>query len=174
MQKSTDISEHFEDLYMTYYDAILRYVSSRIDSKQTAHDVTAEVFLKVWKTLSQWKQIEFEKARIYSIARTTIIDEYKRKKSSSLTPEIINSTPADSDLKRIESSLISDRILESLQTLWEDIAEIVELKVRFQLTYKEISLINWKSEDANKKAFSRARRHIRWQLWKKLLDQDYN
>jgi RNA polymerase sigma-70 factor (ECF subfamily) len=69
----------FVQLYRRHYDAVFRYCVHRLFERQTAEDVTSEVFLKVVENLDRFKGSERQfRNWLYTIA-TNAVNSYLRK-----------------------------------------------------------------------------------------------
>ncbi len=70
----------FGELYDFYAPRVYRFVRLKVDSQETAEDLTSEAFLKIWKYLQEQKKIrERFQALLYKIARNLVIDFYRTK-----------------------------------------------------------------------------------------------
>lgn len=78
-----DIKQKFEMIYEKESDAIFRFCLFRVSDREQALDITQETFLRLWKNLSEQKEIQSERAFIFSVARNLVIDWYRKKKSVS-------------------------------------------------------------------------------------------
>jgi RNA polymerase sigma-70 factor (ECF subfamily) len=74
----------FEEIYSLESDNIFRFCLVRVSSREQALDITQEVFLRLWQTLSSSKEVLNYKAFLFTVARRLIIDWYRKKKSVSL------------------------------------------------------------------------------------------
>jgi RNA polymerase sigma-70 factor (ECF subfamily) len=69
----------FTRLYRRHYDAVFRYCSHRLFERQTAEDVTSEVFLKIVEQFNSFEGSEKQfRAWLYKIA-TNAANEHLRK-----------------------------------------------------------------------------------------------
>src|SRR5579859_224237 len=65
-------------LYDAYADRIYRYVYYRVDSRETAEDLTAEVFLCLLEGLSTYETRQRSiLAWLYRVAHARLIDHYR-------------------------------------------------------------------------------------------------
>jgi RNA polymerase sigma-70 factor, ECF subfamily len=76
--------EQFIKSYNDHIDAIFRYILFRVYERQRAHELTQEVFTKVWKVLVDGKDIENFRAFLYKVAYHQVVDESRKKKEHSL------------------------------------------------------------------------------------------
>jgi RNA polymerase sigma-70 factor (ECF subfamily) len=100
----------FEAIYEAYHKKVLNFVVKRVSLKETAEDLTSEIFEKIYKSIDdfQWQGITIS-AWIFRIARNRIIDYYrknsKRKNDASIDDysNTIVSSMKDSEDMMIES-----------------------------------------------------------------------
>lgn len=76
--------ELFFEILKNYEDAIFRYLYFRVQDRAIAMDLAQDTFTKVWMYLSRGKKIDYPEAFLYRSAKNTLIDFYKKSKSSSL------------------------------------------------------------------------------------------
>ena len=73
-------NEAFGELYDFYAPRVYRFVRLKVDSQETAQDLTSEAFLKIWQYLQEQRKIrERFQALLYKIARNLVIDFYRSK-----------------------------------------------------------------------------------------------
>ena len=72
----------FEYLYNKYYEQIFRYVYQRVDDKESAFDVTSQVFLKAMSNLHkyEYRGVPFA-SWLYRIAKSEVYQSFKNKSS---------------------------------------------------------------------------------------------
>lgn len=69
----------FAALYRAYVDKIYRYIFFRVESTQTAEDLTAEVFLRMVEGLPNYEDRNTPLlVWLYRIAHARVIDHYRR------------------------------------------------------------------------------------------------
>ena len=133
---------HFKKLYNKYYEQIFRYVYQRMDDKDTAHDVTTQVFLKSMNNLNKFKYtgVPFS-AWLFRIASNEVIQFYKDKKSERTvqiqTDYIQDIVANESELRREQLSIVIEEIAE----LPAKELELIELRYFEKRPFKEISQI---------------------------------
>jgi RNA polymerase sigma factor (sigma-70 family) len=97
--------ERFEDLYVAYYPAIYKYVARRLrvtSASQDAADVTAEVFLTVWRRINDVPQPPGDRLWLYGVARRTVERQQRGatrrdRLHLKLWTKTVQATPADRD-----------------------------------------------------------------------------
>lgn len=77
-------NDSFLKAYDEFSDAIFRHCYFRLSSRERAKDLTQETFVRTWKYVSSGNGIENMRAFLYRVANNLIIDEYRKKKESSL------------------------------------------------------------------------------------------
>jgi RNA polymerase sigma-70 factor (ECF subfamily) len=73
-------NEAFGEFYDFYAPRVYRFVRLKVDSQETAQDLTSEAFLRIWQHLQEQRRIrERFQALLYKIARNLVIDFYRTK-----------------------------------------------------------------------------------------------
>ena len=74
------LNEQFEEIYDQNIDKIYRFVYLKVDSRETAEDISSKVFVKGWEAFqAQSSNIKNPSAFLYQIARNVVIDYYRDK-----------------------------------------------------------------------------------------------
>lgn len=79
-----EMKEQFLEVYDQYSDAIFRFCQLKVSVRETAQDISQDVFLRYWQQLRLGKEILNDRALLYCIARNLIIDWYRKHKEQSL------------------------------------------------------------------------------------------
>lgn len=156
-EASRDNTTTFEQLYAQWFQPIYRYLFFRVRDYDTAMDLCQQVFLKLYQ--SQDRVIaEQEHRYLYTIARNTLIDYLRKKKSIIVDdPEWFQSIASnDEDPESIVDTMMTTRDLrEVLVQIPEVYQEVITLRFLQDLSYAEIADIISKSEPAVRKMVSR-------------------
>jgi RNA polymerase sigma-70 factor (ECF subfamily) len=148
--------EAFGRLYEKYAKKIYDFVFFRVSSKETAEDLTSDVFFKALSGL--WER-KFSggnfSAWLYRIARNRIIDHYRTAKVESPLQEDSRSDEGAFE-RQAEARGRLREVADHLGSLKPEQREIVVMRVWDELSYKEIAAITGKSEAAAKMVFARA------------------
>jgi RNA polymerase sigma-70 factor (ECF subfamily) len=100
----TDTREKaYLEAYEAYNDALFRHALFRVSNRDRALELVQDTFLKTWDFLHDGGQVDQYKAFLYRILNNLIIDEYRKKKSSSLD-EILENDTGDMEAKLSEGS----------------------------------------------------------------------
>jgi len=66
----------FNELYEAHYVTVLRFVERRVDTRDVAQEIAAEVFTVLWKKLDP--TVPFDLPWLYKVARNHIANHYRR------------------------------------------------------------------------------------------------
>ncbi|MEA1936954.1 MAG: RNA polymerase sigma factor [Patescibacteria group bacterium] len=161
-------AEAFGEIYDLYVVRIFRFVYLKTSSKETAEDLTSEVFLKCWafiKKRKENKKKEFIKGNklgsfLYKIARNLIIDFYKKKQFPTVEiDEKLKDRLEDkkqSVLAEISAKQEVEELMKSLSKLKDGYREIIILRHVEDLSIKEIAEITGRSSSSVRVSLHRA------------------
>ncbi|OGF20870.1 hypothetical protein A2316_00585 [Candidatus Falkowbacteria bacterium RIFOXYB2_FULL_38_15] len=140
----------FGELYNIYVDQIFRFVYFKVSRKEEAEDLTAEVFLKTWQYINEEKEakeINNLKAFLYQTARNSVIDFYRKKKSteSLLVEQKNESDEIEENWSRNEIVDSKKNPLEEMQ-LNSDIEEVKKALRNLKEEYREAILLKFVEE----------------------------
>jgi RNA polymerase sigma-70 factor, ECF subfamily len=133
--------EGFAPLYNKYYKQIFHYIYQRMDSKDTAFDTTAQVFLKAMTNIGNYRfqGVPFS-SWLYRIAHNEVMQVFRTEKGR----RTINADV--SDLRHIceenETNFLEDYIpvlKKLISTLPEEELQMVELRYFEKRQFKEIA-----------------------------------
>ncbi len=138
--KSGD-KEAYSEIYYLYVDAIFRFIYFRTGSKETAEDLTQEVFLKFIEIVDK-EHITQIRPYLYRIARNLVIDHYKKTNNNVQIEKVEyklieeGKTEADAEL------VITQKALFRLKEEWR---ELIIMKHVDGLSHNEIAKVLGKS-----------------------------
>lgn len=153
MQKAREgDTEAFGELYKFYFTPVFRYVYFRVRNKEDAEDLVQAVFLKVFQTVSNFRDKgKNPLAYFMTTARNTLIDHWRKKKDIILenNHEIFTKIPdsARNVQEEAEQRDFSKEISASMKNLTDEQQEIIVLKFFSDLNNKEIAEITGKTEE---------------------------
>ncbi len=145
-------TEAFGFLYERYAERVFRFLFAHLDNRLDAEDLTEEVFLRVWRSLPNFREqgVPFL-AFIFRIARNALIDHYRRSsqvKNQVSIEEISlrdgNPGPGESAL----SSLEREELRISLEQLREDYRTVLVLRFLSELSPEETAQVMGRSTGA--------------------------
>ena len=142
--------EAFIKAYDLYVDQIFRFVYFKVGSKDEANDLTSVVFLKTWNYIQDNSIEDFKTLRslIYKIARTSIIDYY-RKNSNFSKVSFENKEGEPIDIKDEKQNIARQAEINSdfgiieqkLKELKDEYREVIILRFIDELNIKEMAAI---------------------------------
>ena len=123
-------NEAFGELYDFYAPRVYRFVRLKVDSQETAQDVTSEAFLKIWQYLQEQRKIrERFQALLYKIARNLVIDFYR---SRSIQEILIEDNLEE--FSEVEDEETSDKLV----IRQEEMVEVKKALIRIHPNYQDV------------------------------------
>jgi RNA polymerase sigma-70 factor, ECF subfamily len=138
------------------------FIRRRVADPATADDLAQETLLKVYRSREALRDGQRLEAWVYRIARTTIIDHYRRRRLTEELPESVAAEPADEVAKLREAVIASTR--HFLETLPEAYREPVRLAEFEGLPLAKIALRSGLSLTAVKSRVRRGRAMLKKKL----------
>jgi RNA polymerase sigma-70 factor (ECF subfamily) len=124
-------SRAFAALYRAYVDKIYRYIYYRVDSPETAEDLTSDVFTRMIEGLPNYQDRSTPLlVWLYRIAHARVIDHYRRSKRSSHQEDIEAielGIEADLDAPLV-SAYNSEQIRGALRSLTDGQRQVIVLR----------------------------------------------
>lgn len=146
--------EQVTALYEHYHAGIFRYLFYRVGDRQTAEDLTSEVFLRMIRNLGQYRlqgsSAPFQ-AWLFQIAHNLAMDHFRRASHHPQVPladHLVATEPGPE--VRGEHHMDQAQLSRALAGLNEDQREVVLLRFVVGLPIAEVAHTLRKSEDAVK------------------------
>ena len=126
-----------EELVRRYYINVMKYCRWQFGINDLAEDLTQETFLKVFRSLNQYRQRGHFKSWLFCIARSVCIDEL-RKRRFEYEPDIDISEISDEydGIGQVEDE---DEICRLLSELTDEQKEVMILWLLSELYSKRLS-----------------------------------
>ncbi len=162
------LQQKFAQIYQEQIKSIFRFIYLRTNSKEIAEDLTANVFLRYWKSINLKDTfINNPRAFLYQTARHVLIDYYRQNKKNITSldekDELAELIP-DQKLNPAEKNVITENIQKmqlALATLKPEYQEVLIWKYLDKLKTKEIATITGRSQEAIRALASRALKALR-------------
>lgn len=127
-----------EAIYRDYYGKVFGYILSKINNSQTAEDLAADVFVKVYEKIDSFDESKASLSTwIYTITRNTLTDWFRTRRTFEEIPE------TQDDGCSLEDDICNAETLETLATALESLEErerdIIILRFYSGKTLKEIA-----------------------------------
>lgn len=146
-----DKETYFFSLMQRYQDRLFRYSYFRTNNREVATDIVQDIFMKVWKYIASGKDIEHEEAFLYRIAKNSVIDFFKKRKSISLDfleEKGFDMAAADDTLRETEKNADLEYLTELIDTLDEDQKQLLLLRYGEEMSLEDIALLYEKTPNA--------------------------
>ena len=159
VRKTDDINGDHEARFLKafdeYNDALFRHAFLRISNREKAIDVVHDTFTKVWSYLRNGYEIDNFRPFLYKVLNNLIIDEYRRKKESSLdalleidgVDEGSFAELSESTAEALAATIDGKKAFELLEELPDQYREVIILRFVDQLGPREISDLIEESEN---------------------------
>jgi len=169
-----DPQKKFSRIYDQRVEEIYRFIFLKVESKETAEDLTAEVFRRGWLSFrrglnpkSPQEEIKQPRAFLYHLARYTIVDYYRHRPSLSTVSiegrkNIPDKGPGIEEQQ--ETTLDTNRIQRALALIKDDYREILIQYYINDLSLRQIAETEQQSLTAVKTRLYRARQALRQQV----------
>lgn len=141
--------EALADLYETYFVRVYRFVFYRVSHKETAEDITEEVFIKAFAGLGNLEKLEAFEGWLFQISRNLVIDYYRKKKQLVPLDSIENTLEYDTNVVDIINLKLEQAILiKLLKELTDEQQTVIKMKFLEDLDNSTIARLLNKTEGA--------------------------
>jgi RNA polymerase sigma-70 factor, ECF subfamily len=160
--------EKFRPLYDAYYERIFRYVYQRVDDKEVAFDVTAQVFLKAITNLHryQFKGVPFA-SWLYRIAQSEVYQLFREQKAQrTINVDTASLRDMADEMEDDQYGPYIDILKTAVADLEEEDMKLIEMRYFEKRPFKEIAeILDMTENNAKVKVY-----RILERLKKKLID----
>lgn len=133
----------FED----YGDALFRHASLRVSDRERAVDIVHDTYTKVWAYVRQGYDIEQFRPFLYKVLNNLIIDEYRKKRESSLdalfeidgVDEGTFDELSEDTVEKLAATIDGKKAFAVLETLPDEYREVIILRFVDELGPNEIA-----------------------------------
>ena len=150
-----------EKIYRIYFEDVYRFLLSLCKNKDIAQDITSETFLKVINNANKIEKSTNIKSYIFSIAKNTYINYYKKNKLMIATDDI---EKFDYGIESFEESLLENEsvkiLKDAIDKLDEPYKSITKLRLN-DLSFKEIGKIYGKTSNWACVCYYRAKKRLK-------------
>ncbi len=155
--------EEFGYLYNLYVKKIYSFVFYRVNSKEVTEDLTSQIFIKALEKINKFSidaGASFQ-AWLYTIARNTVIDYYRRQKDVKNIDDVFGLSFSNYEEKKYDQKDSLKKIKNFLENFNQEQREIIIMRIWDGLSYAEIAKITGKKVGALKMIVSRFLKKIR-------------
>lgn len=160
-----NLKKIFTKIYDENVEKIYRFIFLKVDSKETAQDLTSKTFLKTWEAFKE-KKIENPRAFLYQVARNVIKDYYREKEKASIISleEISLSDSFQEFQEKVNLNSEIERMKKALKELDEDYQNVLIWYYLDEIPIKEIAKMLNKTEGNIRVLIHRALNALREKL----------
>lgn len=153
------------ELYSKYQSQILAFVSKKISDRQTAEEITQDVFVQLLESLRDFRFQCSLKTYIFTITRNKIVDYIRKKKIKKILFSTLPSFMVDNLTHFVEDDLLEKKELQQkfdivLKNLPHDYQLILRLKYIDNKSVKHIAESLFKTLKATESLLFRARKEF--------------
>jgi RNA polymerase sigma-70 factor (ECF subfamily) len=155
-------THNFLEIFDTYNGQIYGYVFLRSGrNKEIAEDLTQEIFIKAWKARRSFDDNKASiKTWLYTIARNSITDYWRKARVDSVDEQTINQVPYH-EAGKLESELLIMHVRDQLTKLDQLSQDLITWRFIQGLELDEIAVITGKTYNATKVAVFRALQNLK-------------
>ena len=160
-----------KEIYEEYLPYLYTIVLGVVQQRETAEDVTSDVFIRIWNSAAKFQPGSGHKGWLATIARNMAINELRKHKREVLMGGgggdeendgggIEDFSEQETPSEGVEDEVVEQlSVMEALDRLKPEEREIVDMKVLSDMTFKEISeilqipmgTVTWRYQAAIKK-----------------------
>jgi RNA polymerase sigma-70 factor (ECF subfamily) len=156
----------FEPLYKRYFQRIANYLYHRVEDKETAFELTSQVFYKALENLPKYKPMGVPfSAWLFRIASNEI-NQWYRKNTAVRVLSIDRDGLGDlkGEVEENDQVEADEKLFKALQTLKEEDMELINMRFFEKRSFKEICEISDMNESACKMKLYRILEKLKQQL----------
>lgn len=129
-----------KEIYDAYAAQLCQVITGIVKSPQDAEDLTADLFMKIWETASQYKPGNGHKRYITVMARNIALDFLRKNNRLSFDIDDEEQNTVIADTQDIQNDVEQDMSFgAALDALNQNQRQIVDMHIGMQMTLKEIS-----------------------------------
>ncbi len=120
----------------------------KVHDHTMSEDLIQDTFMKTWKYLVKGGKVETMKAFLYHILNDLIIDEYRKRKTTSLDAMLENGyEPSVDDSERLINTMDGKKVVELIGKLPPSYQKVMRMRYVQSLSLKEMALITGQSRN---------------------------
>ncbi len=135
------------DLYNHYFERIYKFIYYRVSHKETAEDLTEDVFVKLFRNLRNLEQSAAFEGWLFQIARNQVIDYYRSKRAVVPLEEIENTLEYETNIVDLVNLQTQQTVfIKLLKELSPEQQQVIKLKFLEDIDNTAIAQLLNKSE----------------------------
>jgi len=139
-QQRTTIQELFTTAYREYEKGLYTHAFWKVSNRETSEDLVQATFLKTWSYLMKGGEIDMMKAFLYHVLNNLIVDEYRKRKTTSLDALLEKGfEPSAGHRDQLFNVLDGKTAFSLIEKIPESYQKIIRMKYLEDLSLKEMS-----------------------------------
>jgi RNA polymerase sigma-70 factor (ECF subfamily) len=163
METNNFKEQFFSQIYDEHVDKIYRFVFFKVSDESLAQDITSETFTRLWKEISEDKEVKNPHGFLFKVARNLIFDYYRTKDHNPINLDNVD-TILDKN-QDIEKKIVQDDdmriILTAMDKLNDDYRVALSMYYIEQEPISEVAKALGKSNGATRVIIHRAMRELK-------------
>ena len=151
----------FLELYDTHADAIFRFCFFKTGNREVAKDLTQDTFIKAFNYFEKKKEVQNAKSFIYTIAKNTVIDYWRKSKSVQESQLAEGFFESIAERNNTESNIDYSIFLSLLDKLPESDREVIILRFVEDMSSKDMAKLLDERENTILVRISRAKEKLK-------------
>jgi len=163
METNNFKEQFFSQIYDEHVDKIYRFVFFKVSDESLAQDITSETFTRLWKEISEDKEVKNPHGFLFKVARNLIFDYYRTKDRNPINLDNVD-TILDKNQDIEKKAVQNDDmriILTAMDKLNDDYRVALSMYYIEQEPVSEVAKALGKSNGATRVIIHRAMRELK-------------
>ena len=163
METNNFKEQFFSQIYDEHVDKIYRFVFFKVSDESLAQDITSETFTRLWKEISEDKEVKNPHGFLFKVARNLIFDYYRTKDRNPINLDNVD-TILDKNQDIEKKAVQNDDmriILAAMDKLNDDCRVALSMYYIEQEPVSEVAKALGKSNGATRVIIHRAMRELK-------------
>lgn len=163
METNNFKEQFFSQIYDEHVDKIYRFVFFKVSDESLAQDITSETFTRLWKEISEDKEVKNPHGFLFKVARNLIFDYYRTKDRNPINLDNLD-TILDKNQDIEKKAVQNDDmriILTAMDKLNDDYRVALSMYYIEQEPVSEVAKALGKSNGATRVIIHRAMRELK-------------
>jgi len=131
-----------------YSKSLNSYAFFKVHDAMVGQDLVQDTFMKTWRFIVKGGQVHIMKAFLYHILNRLIIDQYRKRKNTSLDLLIEKGFEPNADPENMEDVLDGKSAMLMIKLLPEMYRKVMHMRYVQNLSIKEVSLLTGETRNA--------------------------
>lgn len=148
-ERGVELDATMTAAYRNYEKALHQRSYFKVHNRELSEDLVQDTFMKTWSYLVRGGKIDIMKAFLYHTLNCLIVDEYRKRKTTSLDVLLENGfEPAAGGEEHLLNVLDGKAALLLIQRLPEKYRKVMRMRYTQHLSLAEMSLVTGQTKNA--------------------------